>query len=377
MSNIDKLRVGVVGLGHRGRWMFQLTCRSFDFVEAAAACDLLPRNFYEKQWLSERSIAEEFPNCAFYESYDEMLDKADLDVVIVETGADIHAEFCKKALEKNINVFCDIPVVANLGEAEALWKAAEASEAMISVGANPNERKFTVLLRENYENGLLGKPYYAEAEYIHWTKENSEESKGLFENGDWRRLLCPIRYCTHSLGPLLTVIDKPLTKVSCFGTGGHAEDSVKDDMSCAQFSTDDGVVVRLLRNGRCRAKIGHHNYRVFGTEGYMEMIDRFKKPVIRYNFTEVDDNELKEISGESMPPAYANNPKAVGHGGMDYALLDHFFDALLNKKEAPISLKEGLAMTIPGIYAEESSKRGGEVMRIKYPWDEDWTAEFD
>ena len=248
---------------------------------------------------------------------------------------------------------------------------------MISVGANPNERKFTVLLCENYENGLLGKPYYAEAEYIHWEKPNSEASKGLYENGDWRRLLCPIRYCTHSLGPLLKVIEKPLTKVSCFGTGGHAEDSVKDDMSCAQFQTDDGVVVRLLRNGRCRAEIGHHSYRVFGTEGYMEMINRFKNPVIRYNFTAVDDNELKEISGESMPPAYANNPKAVGHGGMDYALLDHFFDALLNKKEAPISLKKGLAMTIPRIYAEESSKRGGEIMRIKYPWDDDWTAEFD
>ena len=84
--------------------MFQLACRSFDFVEPAAACDLFPRNFYEKQWLSETSVAAEFPECEFYESYDEMLDKAELDVVIVETGADIHAEFCKKALEKNINV---------------------------------------------------------------------------------------------------------------------------------------------------------------------------------------------------------------------------------------------------------------------------------
>ena len=51
-----------------------------------------------------------------------MLDKAGLDVVIVETGADIHAEFCKKALLKNINVLCDIPVVANLKEAELLWE---------------------------------------------------------------------------------------------------------------------------------------------------------------------------------------------------------------------------------------------------------------
>ena len=72
-----------------------------------------------------------------------------------------------------------------------------------------------------------------------------------------------------------------------------------------------------------------------------------------------------------MPYDYASNPKAVGHGGMDYALLDHFFDALQNGKESPISLKEGLRMTLPGIYAEMSSKQGGKVLEIRYPWDND------
>lgn len=374
---MKQIRVGVVGLGHRGRWMFQLACRSFDFVVPAAACDILPHNFYEKQWLSEQSISEEFPSCEFYENYDEMLEKAALDVVIVETGADIHAEFCAKALEKNINVLTDIPVVANLKEAELLWRAAEKSKAMISVGANPNEQKFCIMLQDFYNKGLLGKPYYAEAEYIHWSLPKSDSHKHLNENGDWRKLLCPIRYCTHSLGPLLTVIKEPLRLVSCFGTGPQAPDSTKDEMSCAQFRTDDGVVVRLLRNGRCRADIGHHNYRVFGTEGYMERIERFEKPVIRYNSQKAEDTKLKEIDGSFMPEEYENNPKALGHGGMDFALLDHFFDALQNGKEAPISLKAGLLMTIPGIYAEESSKRGGEVMRMKYPWDEDWTGEFD
>ena len=213
---MKKLRVGVVGLGHRGRWMFQLAARSFDFVIPAAACDLFPHNFYETQWLSEQSIHAEFPDCVFYESYDEMLDKAELDVVIVETGADIHAEFCTKALEKNINVLCDIPVVANLKEAERLWNAHLNTDAIISVGANPNEQRFCIMLQEFYEKGLLGKPYYAEAEYIHWSLTGSAEKKHLNENGDWRKLLCPIRDCTHSLGPLLTVIKEPLRTVSCF-----------------------------------------------------------------------------------------------------------------------------------------------------------------
>ena len=375
---MKKLRVGVVGLGHRGRWMLQLSATGFDFVIPAAACDLFPANFYEKQWLSDMAISEQFPECRFFEDYDEMLDKGELDVVIVETGADVHAEFCRKAIERGIHVLTDIPVVATLREAEMLWRAAESSPAILSVGANPNEQRFSVMLQEYYKNGFLGKPYYAEAEYIHWCKPGSAESTHLNENGDWRKLLCPIRYCTHSLGPLLTVIREPLRWVSCFGTGPQFEGSQKDDMSAAQFRTDDGTVVRLLRNGRCCAAIGAHNYRVFGTEGYMERIDRMGNPVIRYNSQKDGvSTGLQEVDGTFMPKAYEGNPKAVGHGGMDYALLDHFYDAVLNGKPAPIPLKEGLLMTLPGIYAEESSKRGGEVMRMRYPWDEDWTAEFD
>ena len=146
---------------------------------------------------------------------------------------------------------------------------------------------------------------------------------------------------------------------------------------CAQFMTDSGVIVRLMRNGRCRANIGHHNYRVFGTEGYMERIERSGKPVIRYNSTKEEyPQALLETTGEFMPPAYANNPRATGHGGMDFALLDHFFEALLEGKPAPIPLRAGLAMTLPGIYAEASARRGGEVLRMKYPWDDDFVTEI-
>ena len=373
---MKKFRVGVVGLGHRGRLMFKLAADSFDCVIPAAACDLFERNFYEKQWLMDAAMSELYPDVTFYKDYDEMLEKANLDVIIVETGADVHCDFCIKALEKNITVLTDIPVVANLLEAERLWKAAEKSSAMISVGANPNEQKFAIMLQEFFESGKLGKPYCMEAEYIHWGLPNSDGHKALTENGDWRKLLSPIRYCTHSLGPLLKVVNEELRYVSSFGTGPQAydyPDYKKDDMVCANFRTESGVIVRLMRNSRCRADIGHHNYRVFGTEGYMERIDRMGKPVIRYNSMK-DNPKLQEITGEFMPPAYKDNPKAKGHDGIDFAMQDHFFKALLEGKEAPISLKEGLAMTLPGIFAEESTKRGGEVIRMVYPWEDDWST---
>ena len=47
--------------------------------------------------------------------YDKMLEEVKLDAIIVETGADIHAEFCAKAVEKNINVLTDIPKSPALG----------------------------------------------------------------------------------------------------------------------------------------------------------------------------------------------------------------------------------------------------------------------
>lgn len=378
-----KLRLGVVGMGSRGRTMFRCAVL-FDCIIPAAVCEVRPENWFEDKW-GKVALAKEYPDTAFYDDYDKMLDEANLDIVFVETGADIHAEFIMKALKKNINVLTDIPVVANLKEAEDLWRVAQESTAMLSVGANPNHQKFTDYLIDFHKKGLLGKPYYMEAEYIHWFMPGSDVHTRLNENGDWRKLLVSVYYCTHSLGPLLTVLDEPLRKVSCFGTGEHADPSeytpgiIKHDMSCAQFQTESGVVVRFLKNGRCRADIGHHNYRVFGTEGYIERIDRLGKPVIRYNSMKELDTGLKEVDGSFMPKKFEDNEIAwkAGHDGMDFAMLDRLFKAMLNGDPAPVSLKEGLEMTLPGLYAGESIKRGGEVLTIRYPWEKEWTGKFE
>ena len=82
-----------------------------------------------------------------------MLEEAALDVVIVETGADIHAEFCCKALAKNINVLSDIPVVASLEEAEKMAALLKQKIHDLNI-----EHKFsTVSDRVTISQGLLHK----------------------------------------------------------------------------------------------------------------------------------------------------------------------------------------------------------------------------
>ena len=378
---MEKIRVAVVGLGHRGRHMARLAVEGFDFVEMVAACELDPALWEETQWLQTKPMKELLPGTKYYEDYDTMLKENahNLDIVMVETGADVHPDFCIKALNCGINVFSDIPSVANLQEADRLWKAEQASKGKLMTGANPNEWGFINALVDLVQRGLIGKPYYMEAEYIHSSVEIPKVNP-LTVHSPWRKTLVPIFYCTHSLGPLLRIIEEDLRYVVCFGTGEHYEDAseyTKDNMQSALFQTESGVTIRLLRNGRCRAAIGHHSYRVFGTKGYFERLDsrgegypavtRFRSDVL------YGARQLTTLPVGMMAHEYASNPKASGHGGADFALLDHMFTAFLEKKESfPISLRDGLRMTLPGIYATESVKNNGEKVKIVYPWDSDW-----
>ena len=378
---MDKIRFGVVGLGHRGRLMARLAAEAFPCTKFVAACDVDPLLWTETQWHEDKPLKERFPDIAFYTDYAEMLAKNQLDLVLVETGADVHADFCIKALAKNINVFSDIPSVATLDEAKRLWQAEQSSQAHLMTGANPNEWGFVNTLVDLYNKGLLGEPYYMEAEYIHATRAKPAENP-LLVHSPWRKTLPPIRYCTHSLGPLLRIIKEVLRYAICVGTGVHVNpESQKDDMQAALFQTESGVTIRLLRNGACRAFIGHHSYRVFGTKGYFERIDsRGKNPqTVRFRSDGLyGADTLTELPVGMMPNEYADNPKAAGHGGADYALLDHLFQAMLSgAPEFPITLREGLCMTLPGIYAAESAKRGGEKLTIHYPWEPEFAADIE
>jgi len=353
-----KIKLGIVGLGHRGISMFDLAVNSFDFVIPSAFCEV------QKDLLED--MKKKYPEVNAYEDYAEMLEKADLDAILVETPADNHALFCAQALEHGINVFSDIPSVDSLEEAEMLWQVEQKSSAMFMTGANPNYWAFVEAMVDLYGKGLLGKPSYLEAEYIH-------DIQSLFEGTPWRQTYPPIKYCTHSLGPLLRIIEEDLRYVSCVSTGSHINDFPgQQDLMTAHYRTESNVVVRQICSFVNRAHIGAHSYRVFGTEGYFERNGGrgdIIKPTTMFSSNKMyGAQKLTELPVDTMRQEYKNNSKAAGHGGADYAILDAFLNAVLNNEASPLSLREGLRMTIPGIYAAESAKQNGAVIEIKYPW---------
>ena len=83
---MKSFRFGVVGLGHRGRAMFRLGAMEFENVIPAAACDLNAELWTEKQ-KGDAAMADLFPDAVFYEDFHQMLNEAELDVLLVETPA--------------------------------------------------------------------------------------------------------------------------------------------------------------------------------------------------------------------------------------------------------------------------------------------------
>lgn len=356
-----EIKLGVVGFGPRGLSMSDICVNGFKHVKLTAICD----NSAE----ALKSAADKYPDVKQYEDFEQMLKTSGIEAVLVETPADNHARFCAMALKHGVHVFSDIPSVASLEESDMLWKATADSKAMFMTGANPNFWGFIEAAVDLNKKGLLGVPYYLEAEYIHCLNRDPFKTTTT-----WRTTLPPIKYCTHSLGPLLRLIPEDLRYVSCVSTGSHVHKYPgQQDLMTAHFRTESNVVVRLTVSFVNNAHIGYHSYRVFGTEGYFERSSgrgEIEKSHVMFSSNKLyGAHNLTELNVGYMPNEYANNPLATGHGGADYAMFDNFFKAIENNTPSPVSLREGLRMTLPGIYANESAVSGGKTIRISYPWE--------
>ena len=360
-----EIRLGIVGFGQRGRSMAGLATQSFDGVQLVGVCD--------ESEAALDSAAEAYPNAARFADFDEMLDAVPMDALLVETPATLHARFCSEALLRGIHVMGDVPAVESIEQAQVLWDAQQRSDAFYMIGANPNMWGFVDTAVDLKSRGLLGKPYLVEAEYVH-------DIRSLFELTPWRETYESIRYCTHSLGPVLRWLEEDLVSVSCFDTGSHINQKPgQHDAMVALFRTRSNVVVRLLTTFINNFPGWGHRYRIYGTKGYFERTPDYQSAgpakTLFYSTELPTNREATELPVGATRPEYldshanqANTKALESHGGADYALFDRFFAAVRSGGPSPINLREALAMTLPGIYAAESALRGGELVRIRYPW---------
>ena len=372
------IRVGVVGVGGRGNAFYKSVLANHG--EIVAACDV-----WEPFLRKAREKWGE--NLALYTDFDQMIEKEDLDVVVLSNYFHEHAPYAIKLLERNIHVISECTSNATMAQGVALVRAAEKSKAFYMLAENYPYMRHNQEIRRVYRKGELGRVLFAEGEYNHpFSPHNLSELKKLRPHSKhWRYNIPRTYYITHSLGPLVYItgslpkrvialpvaLDTPITYDKGITYG------VMERLAVILTQNDDGSVFRVTGT----ASFGGHecSTRVCGEKGQMENLrDGSHKVAIHYNSwdkpEELESNEVSYIP--EWPEDEREQIEQAGHGGGDYFVIREMFRAIRENKKPEFDEYFATTLASVGILGHRSLLENGvaydipdfrrEEDRIKY-----------
>ena len=138
------LRVGFIGLG-MGRAHMKGAAAHAD-AKVVACCDIVEERRKNKDGVD---VSEEFPGCAFYTDYKDMIANEELDAVVIASPDQLHKEMCEYCLAAGLHVLCEKPLALTEEDCLAIVAAAEKSDKKFMVGRCDNNR-VKLLLRDHF-----------------------------------------------------------------------------------------------------------------------------------------------------------------------------------------------------------------------------------
>lgn len=149
VSPNDRLRIGVVGLGIMGHNNIS-TSLKVPGVEMVAACDLYTGRLQRAKEMFGHSLFTT-------QDYRELLNRNDIDAVIVATSDNWHARIAQEALQKGKAVYCEKPMVHRIREGAGLVEAQRKSGKIMQVGSQRVSSIVYAKAAELYKAGEIGK----------------------------------------------------------------------------------------------------------------------------------------------------------------------------------------------------------------------------
>jgi predicted dehydrogenase len=316
-----------------------------------------------------------------YTSYEQMLDQAKPDAVVVATPMQFHVPQSIAALQRGIGVLSEVTAAVSMDEARWLVQECRKSPAVYMMAENYTYMKPNVLGRAMVDAGVFGDVYYAEGEYIHELSilHHTPEGKPTWRYY-WQVGVNGSTYPTHSLGPCLDWIKERPERISAVGTGRWTDpEHAMEDTVLLLCKTGSGKLVRIRVDMISKRPHAMTNYTLQGTKGAYESA---RKPGKNYWGYPNDDYvvwledyckdpntwvPLQQFEAEFLPEIWRDPPKEAleaGHGGGDYFEVMDFVDALKGLKPAPIGIHEAMDMTLPGLVSQESMRRDGEWLPV-------------
>jgi len=185
ISSNDKIRLAVIGFGIQGHGDLA-TALKVPGVELAGVCDL-----YTGRLLNAK---ETYGDQIFTtKNYHEVLDRSDVDAIIIATSDHWHARITKEALKKGKAIYCEKPMVHKISEGLDVVQAHQASKKVMQVGSQRVSSIGYAKARELYQSGEIGKLNMVNAVYDRQSAigawEYTMPSDASPETVDWNRYI--------------------------------------------------------------------------------------------------------------------------------------------------------------------------------------------
>ena len=125
-----KLGVALVGLGGYSTGQLGPALQETENCYLAGVVTGTPKK--EKIWADKYGIPEK--NIYNYDTYDQIADNEDIDIIYVVLPNSMHAEYSIRAAEAGKHVICEKPMAMNVTECQQMIDACEKAEVKLSIG---------------------------------------------------------------------------------------------------------------------------------------------------------------------------------------------------------------------------------------------------
>lgn len=155
------MRAGIVGYGLAGRYFHAPTLVSAGF-EVSAIC---ARSLAKKD-----AAHQDFPRAILVNSIDELLDE-DLDLIVVASTNDVHAEHARAAIDAGIATVVDKPMGRNYYETLSLFDHADLHNVPLTVFFNRLWDSDSLTIKKALSENALGRVFRADSRFERFRPE--------------------------------------------------------------------------------------------------------------------------------------------------------------------------------------------------------------
>jgi len=168
----NRITIACIGVGNQGFPVMQRFLK-MDECQVLAVCDVNrgsngykdDKHFYgrepakqevEKHYAKSRASGS-YQGCEAYNDFREILERDDIDAVVIAAPDHWHSEMTVRAAEAGKDVYCEKPLGLTIGDQQAMIKAVRKHDRILQTGShersNPNVRRMIELVR----GGGIGK----------------------------------------------------------------------------------------------------------------------------------------------------------------------------------------------------------------------------